>query len=165
VNSKNENAVAGAFRKQMIYATMYLADGAAGSQLMFTVPQGQSMPAMFGPENTCKHCWTLADLLDGAVELPRIPVTRTDSFEGELALPSGAKLEMLPERVKGPLLVKIEFWADVAAASTESPRMSEKEAAFVASLPADLQAEYKETLAGFEAAQKRFEATKNRSER
>ena len=163
------------FKKQMIYATMYLGDRAAGSQLMFNVPVGQPMPAMFGPEATCNHCgrydrsptqtaehtniqqagqfgsaigdvcltsvqaktsdgreqrssidlasfslrvcgrrvgcWTLSDLLGEPVPLPRIAVARTDTFEGELALPPGAVLKR-PDKTS-PLFVKIEFWADI----------------------------------------------------
>jgi hypothetical protein len=58
--------------------------------------------------------WTLSDLLGEPVPLPRILVGCTDSFEGELALPPGVALKRsLSGSVKEPLLVKIEFWADI----------------------------------------------------
>lgn len=168
-------------KKQMIYATMYLGDGAAGSQTMFTVPLGQTMPAMMGPDQRCAHCGrfeiaptqttehtnicqagqfgsaigdvalfsmkaktsdgkeqrsdidhlsyevrvsgqrvaggALHELLGEPVSLPRVLVSRHDTFEVEIAIPSGMRLKC-PSKAE-PLFLKVEFWAEVVAQGEE----------------------------------------------
>lgn len=42
--------------KRVIYSTMYLGHGAAGGQSMFTVPVGQQMASLVGPELRCHEC-------------------------------------------------------------------------------------------------------------
>lgn len=41
---------------KMFYSTMYLGHGAAGSQRMFTIPEGQSMAMMTGAYDHCASC-------------------------------------------------------------------------------------------------------------
>lgn len=166
--------------KQMIYATLYIGRGAAGSQDIFTVPHGQRMPAMLGPEQRCPTCghweespvqtvehtnistsghfgaavgdveltsievktsdgreqrssiglasWEIgvggrriaggrvAELLTGPVPLPKIRVDRNDTFIVRIGIPPGTTWKRYSppaQEDKEPLLVKVEFWANV----------------------------------------------------
>ncbi len=46
-------------KKVSVYSTLFIGSGGAGSQSIFTVPQGQRMASILGPEQRCAHCGSL----------------------------------------------------------------------------------------------------------